>query len=140
MTRRFSEVSTTLLRAGYSIRFRAAGQSMHPTIRHGDMITVEPVPPAAVTRGDIIVYRIGRGIIAHRVVAIRGGRGHPVVYITRGDACNICDAPAPGWQLVGKVVAVERRGWARATRLTRRWRSWLARLGIMLIVLGHVIL
>ena len=43
---------------------------MHPTIRDGEAITVEPVAPCAVKCGDILLYRGAGRVIAHRVVAI----------------------------------------------------------------------
>ena len=47
---------------------------MHPTIRDGEAITVEPVAPCAVKCGDILLYRGARRVIAHRVVAILNPR------------------------------------------------------------------
>ncbi len=70
ITHPFSELAATLLREGHSIRFRAAGQSMHPTIRDGETIVVEPIDLRDIKRGDIVLYRDLRGVIAHRVVAI----------------------------------------------------------------------
>ncbi len=70
ITHSFSELAATLLRDGHSIRFRAAGQSMHPTIRDGETIVVEPIDLRDIKRGDIVLYRDLRGVIAHRVVAI----------------------------------------------------------------------
>ena len=67
----FVEVSTDLLRRGQSVRFRAPGWSMHPSIKDGETITVEPVAPCDVKRGDIILYRSQQGVIAHRVVKIQ---------------------------------------------------------------------
>ena len=67
----FIDVSTELLRQGKSVRFRAPGLSMHPTIKEGETITVEPVAPFDIKRGDILLYIVGRKIIAHRVVRIK---------------------------------------------------------------------
>ncbi|MGD8776456.1 MAG: S24/S26 family peptidase, partial [Syntrophobacterales bacterium] len=63
-------LSGELLSLGLAVRFRAPGTSMHPTIRHGDVITVAPVAPASLKRGDIILYRFQGGFIAHRTVNI----------------------------------------------------------------------
>lgn len=48
----FRDMSADLLRRGYGVRFRATGYSMQPTIEDGEVITVAPVAPAAVTHGD----------------------------------------------------------------------------------------
>ncbi|HKR00519.1 MAG TPA: S24 family peptidase, partial [Pyrinomonadaceae bacterium] len=66
----FLDLSTELLRRGYSVRFRPRGFSMLPTIRDGEAILVEPVEEEAIRRGDILLYRTERGVIAHRVVEI----------------------------------------------------------------------
>ena len=66
----FGDLSGELLSLGFGVRFRAPGTSMHPTIRHGDLITVEPFAPANLKRGDIILYRLQNGFIAHRLVNI----------------------------------------------------------------------
>jgi hypothetical protein len=67
---KFADLATELLERGHSVRFQAPGRSMHPTIREGETITVEPVEPSAVKRGDIILYRSESGVIAHRVICI----------------------------------------------------------------------
>lgn len=66
----FVDVSVDLLRRGYSVRFQANGRSMDPTIQEGEWITVEPVEPSHIKRGDIILYQNHNGVIAHRVVKI----------------------------------------------------------------------
>jgi len=67
----FIDVSIELLRQGKSVRFRAPGLSMHPTIKEGETITVEPVAPFDIKRRDILLYFIGKKAIAHRVVSIK---------------------------------------------------------------------
>jgi len=69
----FADVCVGLLNQGQSVRFKANGWSMHPTICDGEMIHVEPVLPSQVRHGDIILYRSPRGVTAHRVVHIQRG-------------------------------------------------------------------
>jgi signal peptidase I len=62
---------------------------MQPTIEDGEMITVAPVAPEAVKRGDILLYRGQQGshasVLIHRVVGIT--RSQPVrIFRLRGDA------------------------------------------------------
>ena len=129
----FLEVSAHLLGGGYGICFRAEGESMHPTIRHGELVTVEPARPADIEADDIVLCRNRRGIVAHRVVRVEPqGRG--------GDAFVLCgDAPAAGeedvapQQVFGRLVSVVRRGrsidpGSRPTRLARRTRLGVSRL------------
>jgi hypothetical protein len=91
---------------------------MYPTIKDGEMITVEPVVPSQVKRGDILLHYNGRGVIAHRVVRI--GRKKALFntqysvldtfFILRGDASSTSDEPVEADQALGKVVSVERNG------------------------------
>jgi signal peptidase I len=106
----FMDLSTDLLRRGKSVRFRAPGQSMHPTIKPNETITVKPVVPSAIEVGDIILYDWEEGVIAHRVVRIEGGDSDVPRFILRGDASTACDAPVAVEQILGKVVSVERTG------------------------------
>jgi hypothetical protein len=66
----FVETIIGLLRKGHKVKFKASGSSMHPTIRDWDIITVEPISPADVTVGDIILYQNKLGVVAHRVMEI----------------------------------------------------------------------
>jgi signal peptidase I len=81
---------------------------MHPTIRNGDVITVNPVAPAKLKRGDIILYRFRGGLITHRIVNIDERDGWGLTFILRGDASTTCDDPVEADQVLGKVVCLER--------------------------------
>ena len=106
----FIEVVTDLLSRGHSVRFRAKGSSMHPTIREGEAITVAPARPAGIRRGDVILYRSARGVIAHRVAGVERGPGGALVFIPRGDASQSRDDPVEEGAILGRVVTVERGG------------------------------
>jgi hypothetical protein len=128
----FGDISGELLRFGFGVRFRAPGTSMHPTIRHGDLITVEPVVPANLKRGDIVLYRWQNGFIAHRIVDIEERNGCGLTFILRGDASTTCDAPVKPAQVLGKVVWVERghriiNPYIWRVRLWSMLYLWLAR-------------
>lgn len=110
----FLDVTKELLSRGHRVRFRAEGDSMYPTIRSGEAIVVEPIAPADLKQGDIALYRAARGITAHRVIGIEGGR-----FLIRGDGTGLGAEPVGGDQILGKVVKVEsNRG--RADLGTRR--------------------
>jgi hypothetical protein len=125
----FTGVSAELLARGCRVRFRADGWSMHPTIRPGESITVEPAQPAELQVGDIGLYRTKRGVIAHRVIEIH--RTETPVFLTRGDAAKAADAPVNAGQILGRVVAVERHGRvidvkSRRAKMNQRLRSTLS--------------
>ncbi len=102
-------VSATLLGQGYNVRFSAPGTSMGPTIRDGETITVAPTVPSEIRRGDIVAYRRGYHVVAHRVVRVERHNESPM-FLMRGDAATSSDPPVTREQILGKVVSVERRG------------------------------
>ena len=104
------ELSTQLLREGKSVRFRAPGRSMYPTIRENEPITVAPVKSQDVKVGDIILYRSGESVIAHRVQRIEGDEVNRLRFILCEDTWGTLDAPVESQQILGKVVSVERAG------------------------------
>lgn len=108
MSLMFADVSRELLRSGQSIRFRALGVSMQPTIASGEMLTVEPVNPADIRCSEIILFRSRRrGLTAHRVLRIE--RSHGVTrFVLKGDSCATPDEPIESEQILGRVVYVER--------------------------------
>lgn len=114
---RLLDVAERLLDEGYGVRFRAHGTSMQPAIADGDTITVARVEPAGVRRGDILLYRYQQRPIAHRVVDIQMAEGEIAAFVVRGDAKAGCDAPVAPSQVVGKVVAIDRRSWRVAAQL-----------------------
>jgi signal peptidase I len=128
-----SDLSGELLNLGFGVRFRAPGTSMHPTIRHGDLITVEPVEPFELKRGDIILYRLQGNFIAHRIFNIEEREGRSLTFILKGDASITCDAPVKSEQVLGKVVCLERDHriidpYSFKVRIWSRLYRWLARL------------
>jgi signal peptidase I len=143
----FLDVSTELLECGHSVRFKAPGRSMQPIIKEGETITVEPIAPEAVKRGDIILYRTPGGVVAHRVVGIKremtaqsSSLSPHHLFLLRGDASTTCDTPVAPHQVLGKVISVERDGRSinpyclrvKTQRLARliasRIKRWLLRL------------
>jgi hypothetical protein len=133
---------TDCLKNGRAVRFSAPGRSMYPTIREDETLVVAPAAPAWLSPGDIVLSRCGEKITAHRLVWIdseaapeetpAGPEGRPM-YILRGDACSTSDPPVPAHQILGKVVAVERRGrmvnpYGLRTEFIRRLYALAARL------------
>jgi signal peptidase I len=120
----FIAVSTELLRSSLGLRFRAYGSSMHPTIRSDELITVVPIKPHEIKRGNIILFRTQFGsVMAHRVIGINQ-LATGLQFITRGDAATDCDRPVGAEQVLGRVISVERNGTQRKlTGLKSRLRQ-----------------
>jgi signal peptidase I len=145
----FVDITVDLLKRGHSVRFRAIGKSMQPTINEGEIVMVEPVMPSEVKRGDIVLYESHKGVIAHRVVAIDPHHSilHPlssilsVSFIIRGDAGE-CDEFVEPQKVLGRVVSVERAGRtfylnskrAKMFRTARRYASALKQCMMRLVI------
>jgi phage repressor protein C with HTH and peptisase S24 domain len=103
--RRVNQFEPTLravLATGHGARFRVEGDSMHPSIRHGDFVKVVPCSASELRRGNVILASTGRGLTAHRIVRI-SGRG----IITRGDNSLRSDPSVDMSKVLGRVVEVE---------------------------------
>jgi hypothetical protein len=62
------------LRAGETVQFRPRGGSMRGKIESGQLCTVEPVDPATVSVGDIVLCKVNGREYLHLVKAVQGGR------------------------------------------------------------------
>src|SRR5437899_11906941 len=97
---------------------------MQRTDADGELIRGARVEPAAVKRGDILLYRGERGLIAHRLVGLRrSAKGEDVRYLLQGDASVDRDDPVQPGQVLGRVGAVQRGG--RRIVLAGRRAKWL---------------
>jgi hypothetical protein len=93
---------------------------MTPFLWDGDVALVAPVEGKEVGVGDVICYETPPGtLFLHRVIARDGDR-----LVAKGDALAFIEAIDRA-QLLGKVVAVERRGkMKRLDTRAARWRNW----------------
>jgi Peptidase S24-like len=121
------ELAASILRSGGTLRIKALGASMLPTLWPGDLLVIENTPCHRITLGDIaLVMRDGR-IFAHRLIGSIGQEGHR--WITRGDAMPQNDPPAPDSDVLGRVACIHRRNRvivpSRQPSLLTRAVSWL---------------
>jgi Signal peptidase, peptidase S26 len=103
----FSSLCTRMLEDGHTVRFQAPGTSMHPAIRDGEWVTVEPADLAAVRRGDVVLYRSPRGLTAHRVVRVVAGGGVPGRISVRGDNTGGLEEDVGFADVLGRITRVE---------------------------------
>ncbi len=100
------ELLVAVLEHGRQFRFRAAGMSMFPFIRSGDVVTVSPLKGEP-RIGDVVAFLqvSDRSLTLHRVV----GTGRQT-YEIRGDSAMQSDGKIPGKNILGRVVKAERNG------------------------------
>ena len=103
------EVGFTLLGEGKTLKIRAEGFSMYPSIRPGSLIYIEPVDqPSGLEPGEIIAWKRDSGFVVHRLVR-KIEKENQIYFVTRGD-CNLHDDnPVSKNTIVGKVVKIESR-------------------------------
>ncbi len=104
------EIGFTLLAEGKTLKVKAEGYSMYPSIKPGSIIYIEPVEsnnePAS---GDIIAWKKDSGFVVHRLIRVIKERDRNL-FVTRGDSCITEDEPVTFEQLAGRVVKVETQG------------------------------
>ncbi len=122
----FKGLADEILQQGHLLRFRAHGDSMHPFIRHADLLEVEPLGPQPVHRGDIVLCSLENGsLVAHRVVrcTLRSGEQS---FLVQGDNRRRPDGFIKRENILGRVAAIERKGERVDLKsASQRLLSWL---------------
>jgi hypothetical protein len=62
------------LKEGGTVQFRPRGNSMRGKIESGQLCTVEPVDPATLEVGDIVLCKVNGREYLHLIKAIQGAR------------------------------------------------------------------
>jgi len=92
-----------LLRSGSTVRIRAFGTSMLPTIWPGDVLLVEGRALDQLECGDLVLVKREEGVRIHRLVINCGAH-----WITRGDAMPQDDPPLRPAEILGRVAEIRR--------------------------------
>jgi polysaccharide export outer membrane protein len=101
-------VLAALLEEGVSVGIPVTGDSMRPTLVPGDRVIAAPF--LGLPRpGQIVLARAASALVAHRLARVDLIDGRRV-YRLQGEACDAFDAGVPREALLGRVVAVLRRG------------------------------
>jgi signal peptidase I len=83
------------------------GFSMHPFIKDGDTIVIEPKKATELRIGDIVLYMDQSGHhIIHRLIRKDISSG----LITQGDNLTYSDKPVQAEHALGRVIEIERNG------------------------------
>lgn len=124
-----STQATTLvcdaLASGAEMWVIATGDSMRATIAPGDAVLLAPVRDR-MRRGDVLLFRIGRRLVLHRVVQVLDD-----AVVMRGDAHDVDDPPVARADVIARALV--RR---RARNLTTLHPT--TRFGITPLVRGTV--
>jgi signal peptidase I len=101
------DIGFSLLAEGKTLKVKANGYSMYPSIKPGSLIMIEPLAAGATPApGEIIAWKRESGLVVHRLIRILKNDG-VTNFITRGDSCALKDQPVTIDQIAGKVIQVE---------------------------------
>jgi signal peptidase I len=101
------------------------GKSMIPTLKEGDIARVVH-DISDLKPGDIVIFRKGWYLIAHRVLLQLDDETGKKLYITQGDRSKRPDSPVEECEIIGRVVGVLRKG--RYLKVDCRQQIWLKKL------------
>jgi len=96
------------LRKFGKIRIQAAGSSMLPSIRPGDILTVHRRDMTQVSKGDIVLFIRKNRLYVHRVEEKKFSGSNCRALITRGDSLLKRDTPISSGELLGRVTSISR--------------------------------
>lgn len=102
-----ADLLQAVMKESISFTFRVSGTSMFPFIRVGDVVTVSPQRGRAPQSGDVVLRLAadGQQVLVHRVIGTSGR-----ACLTRGDASPTADGLVAVENVLGRIVALERRG------------------------------
>jgi hypothetical protein len=89
------------LQQGETVQFRPRGHSMKGRIDSGQLCTVEPVDPATLEVGDVVLCKVNGRQYLHLVKAVQGGR------FQIGNNRGRINGWVSGNNIYGKCVRVE---------------------------------
>jgi signal peptidase I len=101
------------------------GKSMIPILKEGDLARVVH-DISDLKPGDIVIFRKGWYLIAHRVLLQFDDKSGRKLYITQGDRSKHPDSPIEECEIVGRVVGVLRGGSYRPVDF--RQQKWYKKL------------
>lgn len=92
------------LKAGKTIVHREGGNSMLPTIKSGQPVTLEPVTDLLTLKvGDIVLCRVNGNVFTHKITAIQG-KGEKQRFQISNNRGHV-----NGWTrtIYGRVIAID---------------------------------
>jgi hypothetical protein len=102
---------------------------MIPTIWPGDVLTIQKSDPRDLSPEDIIVFRRGSRLFAHRILTATVN-GSLVRFETRGDALAAPDPPIAAEDVLGRVDCIE-RGFFRLDPRAPAPHAWRLALAVL---------
>jgi hypothetical protein len=133
---RFLCLCKEILERGYSLRCSTFGSSMFPLLTTGSVIQVDPVAASDLRPGDVMVYRVGEAVVAHRLVQKSWELGRLRLW-ARGDSFprHARGEDITPEQVLGRVATVD---WGKGLKI-KIDAGWGRALGIILGTIAPLI-
>jgi len=100
-------LAAEVLRRQGTVRLKAWGMSMLPSLWPGDVLTIQSAQPDEVVPGDIVLVLRDSRFFIHRLIEKRSCHDSRS-WITRGDAMPHNDPPAAPSEVLGRVAVIRR--------------------------------
>jgi len=91
-----------LLNEGFELQITLGGYSMSPYLSNGETVIIKKESFNSLKIGDIIVFRSGSKMIAHRIIVIRKNKQRTALF-TKGDSLVFFDKPITEERYIGKI-------------------------------------
>ena len=101
-----AELYREALRKGQPLWFRVSSGSMHPLLRIGEEVYIEPATAGDLQIGEIAAFETSAGLVIHRIVQ-RHFDQHGVQLIEMSDV-HLRAGPVESGAAIGRVVAIGR--------------------------------
>lgn len=103
-------VGYNLLAEGKSIRIKAHGYSMYPSIKPGSILLIEPLrSKGKPVPGEILAIKRAGGLVIHRLIRVFVKDGVEY-YVARGDSNARTDDPVRIDMIAGRVTGADISG------------------------------
>ena len=98
-----SKLIKIVLKRGFSLRFKAKGKSMMPSINNGDIITISPLNNDKIRINDIVAFiePTRKILLVHRVIKIDNDK-----FLIKGDNVYNHDGYIPRSNILGRVIKI----------------------------------
>lgn len=97
------------LKSWGTLRLRATGMSMLPTLWPGDALVIESCASGEVEPGEIVLFMRDDRFFIHRLLNNQLGM-YEICLLTRGDCMSASDPPVRNDEFLGRVKTVQRSG------------------------------
>jgi hypothetical protein len=98
----WSKLAISLLQQGQEAKVRPRGHSMTGKVNDGNLVTISPCDPGALTVGDVVLVKVSGSVYLHLIKAI-DPRGRFLIGNNRGGV----NGWAPSTNVYGVVTQIE---------------------------------